>query len=79
MTLRIISAEDILFEGDVTSVHLPGVLGEFTVLRGHATLVSALQPGKIRYVKAEDHTEESVEIGGGVADVDHDVISVCIY
>ncbi len=33
MTLKIISAEDILFEGEVSAVHLPGTQGAFTVLR----------------------------------------------
>ena len=37
MTLKIISAEDILFEGEVTKVTLPGTQGEFTVL--HLSLI----------------------------------------
>ena len=41
MTLKIISAEDILFEGEVTSVKLPGRMGAFTVLQNHASLVSS--------------------------------------
>ena len=30
MTLKIISAEDVLFEGEVSSVTLPGAMGSFT-------------------------------------------------
>ena len=38
MTLKIISADDILFSGEVKAVHLPGAMGAFTVLPGHASL-----------------------------------------
>lgn len=49
MTLKIISTEDILFEGEVTAVHLPGQAGRFTVLRNHATLIAALAAGTVGY------------------------------
>ena len=49
MTLKIISAEDIVFEGEVSVVHLPGSMGAFTVLPGHASLISTLTPGTVRY------------------------------
>ncbi|MCM1164214.1 MAG: ATP synthase F1 subunit epsilon [Muribaculaceae bacterium] len=78
MTLKIISAEDILFEGEAKAVHLPGTQGAFTVLPGHASLISTLTPGLIRYTAA-DGEEKSTEIEGGVVDVDKDVVSVCIY
>lgn len=77
MTLKIISAEDILFEGEVTSVTLPGAMGSFTVLRNHASLISTLVSGNIRYV--EDQHEETLAINGGLVDVDNNVVSVCIY
>lgn len=77
MTLKIISAEDILFEGEVTLVNLPGARGQFTVLHNHASLVSTLVPGNVRYV----HNGEAAEIpvGGGIVNVDNNVVSVCIY
>lgn len=78
MTLKIISAEDVLFEGKVTMVALPGEMGEFTVLRNHASLVSVLVPGAIRYRDA-DGTEGEIRVGGGVVDVNDNVVSVCIY
>lgn len=78
MTLKIISAEDILFEGEVKAVYLPGASGAFTVLPGHASLISTLTPGQIRYT-ATDGEEHSTDTEGGVVDVDKDVVSVCIY
>lgn len=77
MTLKIISAEDILFKGEVISVTLPGAMGSFTVLRNHASLISTLVAGNIRYV--EDQHEEILAINGGLVDVDNNVVSVCIY
>lgn len=78
MILKIISAEDVLFEGKVTMVALPGQMGEFTVLRNHASLVSVLVSGAIRYRDA-DGTEGEIRVGGGVVDVNDNVVSVCIY
>lgn len=78
MILKIISTEDILFQGEVISVSLPGKMGEFTVLRNHASLISALVPGKIRFTDSDGDTEE-ISVDGGLVDVDHNVISVCIF
>lgn len=77
MTLKIISAENVLFEGEATSVTLPGEMGRFTVLPHHASLVSTLVSGKIVYKSGTD--EQSVDVEGGIADVDNDVVSVCVY
>lgn len=77
MTLKIISAENVLFEGEATSVTLPGEMGRFTVLPHHASLVSTLVSGKIVYKSGTD--EHSVNVEGGIADVDNDVVSVCVY
>lgn len=77
MTLKVISAEAVLFEGEVDWVTLPGELGAFTVLRNHASLISTLVPGILRY--GSEGNEDEREIAGGVADVDNNVVSVCIY
>lgn len=78
MTLEIISAEKILFKGEAVSVTLPGVLGQFTVLKNHAPLISVLEKGKLFYRDAAG-LEYDVEIKGGLADVDNNVVSVCVY
>ncbi len=78
MTLKIISTEDILFDGEVTMVVLPGESGEFTVLRNHAALVSTLMPGNVTYT-TPDGAQTSLPVNGGVVDVDNNVVSVCVY
>ncbi|MCM1137737.1 MAG: ATP synthase F1 subunit epsilon [Duncaniella sp.] len=77
MTLKIISAEDIVFQGEVSVVHLPGSMGAFTVLPGHASLISTLTPGTVRYTTSEG--EQQAEITGGIVDVDNNIVSICIY
>lgn len=78
MTLKIISAEEVVFEGEVASVTLPGVLGLFTVLNNHASLVSTLVEGDITYT-GDDSVTSSRHITGGLADIDNNVVSVCLY
>ncbi|MCM1355706.1 MAG: ATP synthase F1 subunit epsilon [Staphylococcus sp.] len=78
MILKVISAEDIVFQGEVKVVHLPGTMGAFTVLPGHASLISTLTPGDIRYTGA-DGAEHKVSVEGGIVDVDSNIVSVCIY
>ena len=77
MTLKIISAEQIEFEGTIEQVTLPGVMGSFQVLNNHAALIAALKAGRMSYV-TEGNTVER-EIHGGVADVKDNVVSVCLY
>ncbi len=78
MTLKIISAEQILFEGEVKLVHLPGVQGEFTVLHNHASIISVLAPGLIKYEDMQGERHD-MPVDGGIVDVDRNVVSVCIY
>lgn len=78
MTLEIISAHEITFKGEVTSVTLPGELGSFTVLKNHAALISVLNKGELKYTTPEGD-EKTFAIDGGIADVNNNVISVCVY
>jgi F-type H+-transporting ATPase subunit epsilon len=48
MYLEIVSPEATLFTGEVTSVTVPGVNGEFQMLQDHAPIVSLLQAGEVR-------------------------------
>ena len=77
MTLKIISAEQIEFEGEVVQVTLPGMMGSFQVLNNHAALISSLVAGTMSYVVGD--TTEEREIKGGIVDVKNNVVSVCLY
>lgn len=78
MTLKIISAEKVVYQGEADKVTLPGANGQFTVLRNHAALVSTLTAGQVRY-SLGSAPEQTVDIPGGLADIDSNVVSVCVY
>jgi len=48
MHLEIVSPEATLFSGEVTSVTVPGVDGEFQMFQDHAPIVSLLQKGNVK-------------------------------
>lgn len=50
MILEIVSPEATLFSGQVTSVSVPGIDGEFQILNHHAAIVSLLVKGNIKIV-----------------------------
>ena len=74
MRLEIVSAERVLFEGDVDVVVAPGIDGELGILPGHAALMTVLQPGELRYRTGD--TEEQFVVTGGFIDVHGDRVSV---
>jgi F-type H+-transporting ATPase subunit epsilon len=48
MILEIVSPEATLFKGEVTSVAVPGITGEFQMLNNHAAIVSILVKGNVK-------------------------------
>ncbi|MDT0558124.1 F0F1 ATP synthase subunit epsilon [Ichthyenterobacterium sp. W332] len=48
MYLEIVSPEATLFKGDVDSIAVPGVNGEFEMLTDHAPIVSLLKAGHVK-------------------------------
>ncbi|MEZ4858504.1 MAG: F0F1 ATP synthase subunit epsilon [Flavobacteriaceae bacterium] len=49
MYLEIVTPEASLVSGEVESVTVPGVEGEFQMLNNHAAIVSLLGKGKVRF------------------------------
>ncbi len=61
MYLEIVSPEATLFAGEVTSVTVPGVNGEFQMLTDHAPIVSLLQEGMVKiagYIEIEEEFQD---------------------
>ncbi|CCG54418.1 ATP synthase epsilon subunit [Flavobacterium indicum GPTSA100-9 = DSM 17447] len=48
MILEIVSPEATLFKGEVISVAVPGINGEFQMLNNHAPIVSLLTKGNVK-------------------------------
>ena len=74
MRLEIVTAERVLFEGEVDVVVVPGADGEIGVLPKHAALMTVLQPGELRYRTGD--SEEQFVVTGGFVDVRGDRVSV---
>jgi len=52
MTITVLTPDKEIFQGRIESVKVPGVSGEFQVLKNHAPLVSALEAGQVTVVTA---------------------------
>lgn len=76
LQLTIASPHGVIYDGSVSLVTLPGELGSFTVLPGHAPIISSLQKGMIKYEENGKSTE--IEIKSGFVEVSNDIVSVCI-
>ena len=48
MYLEIVTPEATIFKGDVDSVSVPGVNGDFEMLNNHAAIVSILKEGHVK-------------------------------
>ena len=66
MHLEIITPDRKIYNGDVTSVIVPGTLGQFELLKDHAPIISTLQNGKVK-VKDKEGVKY-FDIKGGVVE-----------
>lgn len=65
---ELVSPEKLVFSGEVEQVVLPGTEGDFSVLKNHAPVISALRPGLVT-IKDEKGATTSLFVRGGFADV----------
>lgn len=61
MYIEIVSPEATLFSGDVDSVTVPGINGEFEILKNHAPIVSILKEGNVKVAGSNITLDEEVE------------------
>lgn len=54
MYLEVITPEEVLFKGDVSSVQLPGRDGLFQILKDHAPIIATLGAGTVSIRVADD-------------------------
>jgi F-type H+-transporting ATPase subunit epsilon len=76
MKLEILTPDQTLFSGTVTSVTLPGKDGYFTVWENHAPIISSLVGGVITY--EHDNIIDEIEIENGFAEISHNLLTVCL-
>jgi F-type H+-transporting ATPase subunit epsilon len=66
---ELVTPERMLLSEDAAQVVVPGVEGEFTVLAGHAPVVSALRPGVVSAALDSAGTKR-IFVKGGFVEVD---------
>ena len=72
LKLKIVSPERVEFEGQVESVKVPGMMGNFEILTGHAPIISSLQNGLVEY------DGKQLAVTGGFVAVQKNEVSVCV-
>ena len=65
--LEIRTPQQLIYEGDVSSIRAPGELGSFEILTGHVPFLTVLETGEIRI--RETDTPQSLAISDGVFEV----------
>lgn len=76
LMLEIVTPEKLAFSGHVETVSVPGSEGEFGVLRGHASLLSAVKFGELAYIK--DGKKTCYAVNTGYAEVTSSKVTVLI-
>ena len=68
MKVRILSPDTLIFEGEATSLRLPGKDGSFGILHNHASIISTLIEGNVELTDGGGNTKEFT-INGVVVEV----------
>ncbi len=76
MTLEILTPDKKVYEGEATSVTLPGTMGFFEILNHHAPIISTLQDGKLTV--RGNGKEEVFLIQGGVVEASNNNVVVLV-
>ncbi len=76
LLLEIVTPEKLAFSGSIDEVTCPGSEGEFGVLRGHASLLSAIKFGELSYLK--DGKRTSYAVNTGYAEVTGSKVTVLV-
>ena len=72
---EIVTAERIVFDGDVDMVVAPGLEGQLGILPHHAPLITALTFGEL-ILHREGQEDEFIAIGGGFMEVGPDHVTI---
>ncbi|MBT3647884.1 MAG: ATP synthase F1 subunit epsilon [Flavobacteriales bacterium] len=67
MKLEILSPDELIFEGEVDAVQLPGKTGSFGILNNHAPIIASLVEGQVKVT--QNGTDQHFNIDGGVVEV----------
>jgi F-type H+-transporting ATPase subunit epsilon len=77
MNLIVLTPGKEIFNGAIKSVKVPGISGQFEILKDHAAIVSALGEGNVRII-AENGNSESFDIEKGFVEVLNNEVSLLV-
>lgn len=77
MNITVLTPDQEIYQGAISSVKVPGVGGQFEVLNNHAPLVSALGAGTVR-LKPSGGQDISFSIEKGFIEVLNNEISLLV-
>lgn len=73
---QLVSPERVLFSAQVEMVVVPGVEGNFGVLKGHSPLLSTVRPGVIDVYEKRTAVSSRIFVAGGFAEVTNERCTV---
>ena len=76
LKLRIVSPEKVVYNGEVESLKVPGMVGEFEILDNHAPIISTLVNGTVVYTTKDG--SQSLPVKGGFVEVQKNEVSLCV-
>jgi len=77
ISASIVSAEKIVLQGEVESILLPGMMGDFMVLPNHGDCISSLRPGFLE-AETDKNEKKRLFIYGGIAEVLNNNVSILV-
>lgn len=77
MNLLVLTPEKEIFSGEIQSVKVPGMRGQFEILNGHAAIVSSLTNGNVR-ISTSSGSTETFTIEKGFVEVLNNEVSLLV-
>lgn len=68
--LTILTPEELIYEGEVSSLIAPGTVGYLQILTNHAPIITTLKPGEVT-IADKNGTKITYRVSGGVLEVNH--------
>lgn len=68
MQLKILSPDELLYQGNVVLVQFPGTMGSFEVLHNHAPLIAGVEKGKVKIID-EERNKFFIDIKPGIVEI----------
>lgn len=77
MNITVLTPDQEIYQGPITSVKVPGVGGQFEILKNHAPIVSALGEGPVR-LRIASGSDMSFSIEKGFIEVLNNEVSLLV-